>query len=227
MEPRSPGTGERPASRGSRTLRDLPPLRRMGRRSIASFDSSQRRVGAARLDGLGDRDRSLSPDGDGAWETMLTTLTPDPQLPSAGSSFASISAAASASSNAGSSGTSLTTMDNTPNPTDEMDAVIDHACDLIEDFSELSDTEAEDEDDIYELEDDPEARDMFWRSYADVVAERADRVARHSGAMDSETLGGMQRIVRGLARREDIPDEWWAEAGLSRNLPRVAITLRS
>jgi hypothetical protein len=31
-------------------------------------------------------------------------------------------------------------------------------------------------------------------------------------------IGGMQRIVRNLARREDIPDEWWAEAGLSRTL---------
>ena len=29
---------------------------------------------------------------------------------------------------------------------------------------------------------------------------------------------GMQRIVRSLARREDIPDGWWAEAGLSRIL---------
>lgn len=29
-------------------------------------------------------------------------------------------------------------------------------------------------------------------------------------------VGGMQRIVRNLAAREDIPDEWWAEAGLSR-----------
>jgi hypothetical protein len=29
----------------------------------------------------------------------------------------------------------------------------------------------------------------------------------------------MQHIVRSLARREDIPDEWWAGAGLSRTLP--------
>lgn len=31
---------------------------------------------------------------------------------------------------------------------------------------------------------------------------------------------GMQRIVRSLARREDIPDEWWTEAGLIRTLPQ-------
>lgn len=44
---------------------------------------------AAPLDGLGDRERSLSPDANGTWDTLLTTLTPDPQPPSAGSSFAS------------------------------------------------------------------------------------------------------------------------------------------
>ncbi|KAF4582251.1 hypothetical protein GQ602_006875 [Ophiocordyceps camponoti-floridani] len=38
------------------------------------------------VDGLGDRDRSLSPE---VWDTLLSTLTPDPQPPSAGSSFSS------------------------------------------------------------------------------------------------------------------------------------------
>ncbi|KJR82891.1 uncharacterized protein SPSK_04014 [Sporothrix schenckii 1099-18] len=40
--------------------------------------------------------------------------------------------------------------------------------------------------------------------------------------LDTLGIGGMQHIVRSLARREDIPDEWWAEAGLSRTLPREA-----
>lgn len=40
--------------------------------------------------------------------------------------------------------------------------------------------------------------------------------------LDLLGIGGMQHIVRSLARREDIPDEWWAEAGLSRTLPREA-----
>lgn len=44
------------------------------------------------MDGLGDRERSLSPDANGTWDTLLTTLTPDPQPPSAGSSFASATA---------------------------------------------------------------------------------------------------------------------------------------
>jgi hypothetical protein len=33
-------------------------------------------------------------------------------------------------------------------------------------------------------------------------------------------LGGMQHIVRNLVRREDIPNDWWVDAGLSRTLPR-------
>lgn len=45
---------------------------------------------AGPIDGLGDRERSLSPDTNGTWDTLLTTLTPDPQPPSAGSSFASV-----------------------------------------------------------------------------------------------------------------------------------------
>jgi hypothetical protein len=185
------------------------------------------RVRAPRLDGLGDRDRSLSPEGDGAWETMLTTLTPDPQLPSAGSSFASASAATSTSSTSDSQGTSLTTMSSIHNQSAHVNAAIENVCDILEDSdssSVRSDTEAEDEEDIYELQDDHDPRDRFRRSYADIVAARADRFARHH-ASDSDNLGGMQRIVRSLARREDIPDEWWAEAGLSRTFPRETVRL--
>jgi hypothetical protein len=199
----------------------------MGRRSIADIEARRLRGRAARLDGLGDRDRSLSPEGDGAWETMLTTLTPDPQLPSAGSSFASVSAGTSASSSAESSATSLTTLGSGQNPTDAANAAIENVCDLLEDSQEsssvMSDTEVDDDEDIYELGDD--ARDRFWRSYVDVAPSRADRVARYHVAADFDNLGSMQRIVRALARREDIPDEWWAEAGLSRNFPRGTIRL--
>lgn len=41
----------------------------------------------------------------------------------------------------------------------------------------------------------------------------------HSQTPNDNALHGMQMIVRNLARREDIPDEWWAGAGLSRTLP--------
>ena len=44
------------------------------------------------LDGLGDRERSFSPDN---WDTMLTTIAPDDHLPTADSSFTSAVASAS------------------------------------------------------------------------------------------------------------------------------------
>ncbi|ELR04592.1 hypothetical protein GMDG_06874 [Pseudogymnoascus destructans 20631-21] len=60
--------------------------------------AERRRFRLPRVDGLGDRERSLSPGGDGEWDTLLTTISPDPQPPSAGSSFASTSASDAASS---------------------------------------------------------------------------------------------------------------------------------
>lgn len=79
--------------------RDLPPLRRMGRRQVTDGllpASSLRHTWSppGTVDGLGDRERSLSPPAD-PWETMLTTITPDAQLPSADSSFTSAAASAS------------------------------------------------------------------------------------------------------------------------------------
>ncbi|RAL16489.1 uncharacterized protein BO97DRAFT_440255 [Aspergillus homomorphus CBS 101889] len=70
----------------------LPSLRRMGQRSI---NDANRANQESAIDGLGDRQRSLSPDEDhanDAWETLLTTITPDTNLPSADSSFNSASA---------------------------------------------------------------------------------------------------------------------------------------
>jgi len=168
-----------------------------------------------RFDGLGDRDRSLSPEGDGAWDTLLSTLTPDPQPPSVGSSFASASASAAASQGAatGSTGTSLTGPDTTE------DSAFEHPC---ESGGENSDTEGDDDEEMEEnaLTRFPPAL-RRGRSYADVAA---PAVSQGSSNDDSpgflRGIEGMQRIVRNLARREDIPDEWWAEAGLSRTLSR-------
>jgi hypothetical protein len=114
------------------------------------------------------------------------------------------------------------------NESAHVNATVENVCDILEDAdssSVMSDTEAEDEDDIYELQDDNDAGDRFRRSYADVVASQAERFARHHGAADSDNWGGMRHIIRRLARREDIPDEWWAEAGLSRTFPREAVRL--
>lgn len=205
------------------------------------------------MDGLGDRDRSLSPEGDGVWDTLLSTLTPDPQPPSVGSSFASASASAAASQSAvGSSSTSLTG----PETADETAA--EQAC---ESGCEHSDCEDHEEDAVHSRPPDSSRqalRIVRPRSVPDYnldgstdqptrgnspgtsgrqssrrapsaegVSSEYSRTAGEGGASPSlnspsedDPWGGMQRIVRNLARREDIPDEWWAAAGLSRTLPQ-------
>ncbi|EWG40860.1 hypothetical protein FVEG_03110 [Fusarium verticillioides 7600] len=231
-----------------------------------------------RVDGLGDRDRSLSPE---VWDTLLSTLTPDPQPPSAGSSFASNVASQSAGAT---SGTSFTTPDQDP------DALADQACE-----SGCEGSETEDIDQTLSVLDQirrrraerrrvhvrlPEAgqdapidggalrdegavgsdsrqrrspdglvpsnnsqrlralrRERSLRSRSAWVGHlsvgnsddeqgpernrqnRESSTASGSNANVEDDWMGMQRIVRSLARREDIPDEWWAEAGLSRTLP--------
>lgn len=165
------------------------------------------------VDGLGDRNRSLSPEDDDVWDTLLSSITPDPQPPSVGTSFASTSAPASAATSQTTTSnsaaqTSLTTPDGLYG---ELDA--EHPC---ESGGDNSDTESEE----------------LWsgvrrlrRSYADIVGRATSRAGGRENE-DLEMMGGgvddMQRIVRNLARREDIPDEWWAEVGLSRSLPREA-----
>jgi hypothetical protein len=83
---------------------------------------------------------------------------------------------------------------------------------------ENTDTEGDEED---EMEQNPLVRfstttRTYRRSYP-------DEIRNNSSSEDLELfggIGGMQRIMLNLARREDIPDEWWAEAGLSRTLQR-------
>ena len=93
-------------------LAELPTLRRMSRRSEEPV-----RAGRAHpqnnMDGLGDRERSFSPDDD-QWETMLTTIQPDERVPSTHSSFTSATASASSlSSNSASSSATLITAPST------------------------------------------------------------------------------------------------------------------
>ncbi|KAI0012619.1 hypothetical protein F4779DRAFT_15736 [Xylariaceae sp. FL0662B] len=110
-----------------RSLLDLEPLPRRvsSPHRVDRSRPAQLSRGASRLsnrvryvDGLGDRDRSLSPEGDGVWDTLQSTLTPDPQPPSVGSSFASTtaSAATSQSTAASSSNTPITSPDDEAEP---------------------------------------------------------------------------------------------------------------
>ncbi|KAL9131033.1 MAG: hypothetical protein Q9217_000919 [Psora testacea] len=77
-------------------LANLSLLRRMSWRGVNSSRSALSHTGRDDLDGLGDRQRSFSPDPV-SWETMLTTIPPDDRIPSVHSSFTSASASASAS----------------------------------------------------------------------------------------------------------------------------------
>ncbi|RCI12480.1 hypothetical protein L249_1167, partial [Ophiocordyceps polyrhachis-furcata BCC 54312] len=227
------------------------------------------------VDGLGDRDRSLSPE---VWDTLLTTLTPDPQPPSAGSSFSSLTQHPE------------WTSPNRSTP-DALEAAADAQCDSCD----HSDTSMEEEDENADLRDThphrPQLRETHRRispfnlsgptsaergalfswaipttaprargdsndeavvrsvplaslfggleplasqgSAGDEASEEdggsaGRRQANNSGSSSAQTVtlsseedwSGMRRIVSSLARREDIPDEWWAEVGLSRTLRR-------
>ena len=155
------------------------------------------------MDGLGDRDRSLSPDGESAvWDTLLRTITPDPQPPSASSSFASTSASArvTASNTApASANTSMTSQ----GMNEESRTVPD--CD-ISDSSEIDD-------------DVQERREQFWRAYGNHITAHSSRAGHNISSGETDSLEGMQGIISRLAAREDIPDQWWAGAGLRREPP--------
>ncbi|KAL6707942.1 hypothetical protein ACN47E_003616 [Coniothyrium glycines] len=138
----------------------FPPLRRMGRRTIADgpLPSSSLRESwspVSTVDGLGDRERSVSPlDEHLPWDTFLTTVVPDPVAPTAESSFASAAASASfsnshhssragSSNSATSSRTHLTIPSRRGSPPQNEQFM--RACDTSEDDS-ASDTEEEEMD---------------------------------------------------------------------------------
>jgi hypothetical protein len=138
----------------------FPPLRRMGRRTIADgpLPSSSLRESwspaATTVDGLGDRNRSVSPfDDQLQWDSFLTTVVDDPVAPTAGSSFASAAASASFSNShpssragsansAASSQTHLTVPSRRPSPPQNEQFM--RACDTSDDSA--SDTEEEEMD---------------------------------------------------------------------------------
>ncbi|KAF1955450.1 hypothetical protein CC80DRAFT_526135 [Byssothecium circinans] len=136
----------------------FPLLRRMGRRNIADgpLPSSSLRESwspVSTVDGLGDRERSLSPVAD-HWEPMLSSVAPDPLAPTADSSFTSAAASASfsnsqPSSRSGSSNSNSASSSRThltvPSRIEQFsfDQFL-HICDTSDDDS-ASDTEAEEE----------------------------------------------------------------------------------
>ncbi|KAG5917147.1 hypothetical protein E4U53_004232 [Claviceps sorghi] len=294
-------------------------------RGLSARQQLPPRRAARGVDGLGDRDRSLSPE---VWDTLLSTLTPDPQPPSAGSSFVSVAASQTFDPSSGTPSTAPDVIDEV-----QLETACDSACEYSDNELETADHEPLDHDRTRRRQ--QQARDMAWRGLhprripdlnlddmsgphrsnmssmaseplsilavpaaqrttnsgdgpssrhinrpsgsltiyestmrlrpsAGVSRRSASRARstsqsnydeasppsqREHSAQDEErsirdgpqraqgaprsasTAGpspaeedwaGMQRIVRSLARREDIPDGWWAEAGLSRILHQRA-----
>lgn len=102
-------------------LAGLPRLRRMSRRDAGeNANSNQFQPYSSHTNGLGDRQRSFSPEDD-AWETMLTTIPPDERIPSATSSFTA-SATASASSLSSNSASSYGTLVTAPSTSADVEA---------------------------------------------------------------------------------------------------------
>jgi len=219
---RSPGNGGDPPRTQASGLRSFRPIEPQyltistpdddflgfgrGRGAVSSLE-------AAQVDGLGDRDRSVSPDGDDPWATLLTTIAPDPQPPSLGSSFASASASASASMSASAVSTAQNTQSSMTTLEEESGLLLDHAC---ESGCDNSDTEGDEDD-----EDQASVLRRFSSSMRNTRQSYADSTRSPEDALEIiGGVGGLQRIMMNLARREDIPEEWWAEAGLSRVLRR-------
>ncbi|KAJ5113460.1 hypothetical protein N7456_001994 [Penicillium angulare] len=188
--------------------------------------SANRATRASAIDGLGDRQRSVSPDGDhenDAWETLLTTITPDASLPSNDTSFSSSTTAptSTAASRNGPPRYSAASSQTLPPVQMSLDPYPDHLnpCDL-------SSSDDEDTPVNYHRVIGPSGLPIALRRPPGLPSTMSSQppiptISFAFSDSSSETdLQQMQAILDRLARREDIPDDWWAGAGLSRNMGR-------
>lgn len=271
--PRGPPNAQNPsvarAQRRIATSNRVSPLSFPWSTNVVPWSPEPSRRETNDANGLGDRLRSVSPEG---WDTLLSTLTPDPQPPSANSSF--VSTAATQNAHASSSSTSFSEL---PQPGDRnpRQALVEPPCEPGQENSAGEDDEnsstratnrgptramnpvrfnvpdyhtegASDANAPQENGDAPQRplRVLPVPRQVSVTRQERDGLVAHLSAggynlptgrrprnretralyanrltMD-EDIVGFQRIVRSLAVRDDIPDEWWAEAGLSRTLTR-------
>ncbi|RAH74598.1 uncharacterized protein BO66DRAFT_417308 [Aspergillus aculeatinus CBS 121060] len=228
----------------------FPSLRRVGQRSINDASRSNQE---SLIDGLGDRQRSLSPDDDhanDAWETLLTTITPDTNLPSADSSFNSTSAPGTNVPVNGAMRSTAAGMRPVSNSTysgpGTMEIVLDPYSEYLNpcDFPpSATDSESDSESEtshslirryraVRQLESLRRAVDFqgaMIRSQG--TARRAPEVQSTMSSQppiptvsfafsDSSTdqdLHQVQAVLDRLTSRQDLPDDFWASVGLSRN----------
>lgn len=222
-------------------IRDLPPLRRTDsrnndwsspypsellRRHIQSRDRMRNDSNRTPIDGLGDRQRSLSPDADretDAWETLLSTITPDATLPSTDTSFSSTSASAPdvlRNSNSRPAGT-----------TSPPHIVPQFTLEPYPEHLNPCDFSSDDEDNAanYHQYTGPPSVTVPRRTLPGPGLQSTlsthppiPYVSLSFTSLDPAEFDvqQMQAILDRLARREEIPDDWWAGAGLSRNMGR-------
>lgn len=202
----------------------MPLLRRVGQRSINDTNLTSR---GPPIDGLGDRQRSVDVEDDhanNAWETLLTTMTADTSLPSADSSFTSASVSGTNRSHNNTS-SSATSFENSMYPNAPPYPDYPNPCD----YPSSSDSDTESDGEI--------TQDSLFRRYSRRMRQvESMRRSHHlnstmnnpppipsiplsfSDSSGDPDLQNMQAILDRLARREDIPDDWWAAAGLSRTI---------
>lgn len=218
---------------GGDTTGPTAPLLQRGVQRSANRGSRQNHESV--VDGLGDRQRSLSPDDEhDAWETLLTTITPDANPPSAETSFTSTSASGTADlSRRGTRRSPVTSSQTLPSSLDSSAATVPVVLDPYPEFlnpcddQSLSDsgTESDSETSYRALY--RRNRERLRRSHHLGIGSTMSSqppiptisVSFSHASADPE-LQQMQAILDRLSRREDIPDDWWAAAGLSRTMSR-------
>ncbi|OQD67842.1 hypothetical protein PENPOL_c003G09944 [Penicillium polonicum] len=189
------------------------------------------------VDGLGDRQRSPSPDAEretDAWETLLSTITPDATLPSTDTSFTSTSATApDISRNARPrSSVNLTQpmtaeaarahfgLDPYPDQLNPCDFSSSDDEDAPSTFHEFMGRVGRRPDQNSTMSNHPPVPVIIPASVLALAGGRGQNPSLSDRHHQNDDLHHMQVILDRLARREDIPDDWWAAAGLARTLDR-------
>lgn len=229
---RSPFPGSDAAGDGL-ALPRVPQLRRAIEQSISDLN---RPFHEPTIDGLGDRQRSLSPDDDdyahNAWETLLTTMTPDANLPSNESSFASTSASTTNASRSGTTATSTNSTQTLPSSLDSATANVHLALDPYPeflnpcDYPTSSDSESDPELDLEGNRPSRRRRVLPPSRLLDNLRQSHDLNSTMSSQPPIPTISfsfsdpstdpdfrQMQNIISRFANG-DVPDHMWVAAGL-------------
>ncbi|KAF3401561.1 hypothetical protein F1880_010056 [Penicillium rolfsii] len=181
------------------------------------------------IDGLGDRQRSLSPDlerENDAWDALLSTITPDANTPTNDPTWSSMIAAQTrryieSRRNASTLSTILP-----PDNTRVMHLMLDpypstlHPCDLSSSDEDDDDTPVNYHRYIGSSSGPPSVRPSPGVNATMSSHPPIPTISFSFPEPGDPDLQQMQAILDRLARREDIPDHWWAGAGLSRTIGR-------